>query len=219
MNDDHRTFYDNVKNGIKEECDKIDLNSNNVLALTTRLMQATSCPSVLTSTPILSTKIDRAVELVEEICGHKEKVVIMSKFKEPLYELEKLLKDYNPLRGDGDVPDEIFERNKQLFQEDNNYMVWLGTHQKSGTGITLNKASYMILIDCHWTAALTRQIEDRIHRIGSKSNVFIYRLICENTIDEVVQKAIERKEALSDFIIDDKEDQKTIDILKDYILN
>ena len=135
------------------------------------------------------------------------------------YELEKLLKEYHPLRGDGYISEDQFEKNKKLFQEDNEYMVWLGTHQKSGTGITLNKASYMILIDCPWTAAVTKQIEDRIHRIGTKNNVFIYRLICNNTIDEVVQKAIERKEALSDFVIDDKATEQTLSILKDYILN
>lgn len=219
MNDQHKEFYDAVKNGVKEEVNKINLDANNTLALTIRLLQATSCPSILTTNDIMSTKIERAIELVDEICGHNEKVVIMSRFKEPIYQLEKLLKDYHPLRGDGDLSDDEFEKNKQLFQEDNKYMVWLGTHSKSGTGITLNKASYMILLDCPWTAAFTRQVEDRIHRIGTKNNVFIYRLICNDTIDEVVQKAIERKEALADFIIDDKADDKTINILKDYILN
>ena len=219
MNDAHKEFYEAIKNGVKEEANKINLNTSNMLALTIRLLQATSCPSILTTNDIMSTKIERAVELVQEICSHNEKVVIMSRFKEPIYELEKLLKEYHPLRGDGDISEDQFEKNKKLFQEDNEYMVWLGTHSKSGTGITLNKASYMILIDCPWTAAVTKQIEDRIHRIGTKNNVFIYRLICNNTIDEIVQNAIERKEALSDFVIDDKVDDKTMNILRDYILN
>lgn len=219
MTDEHKEFYDNVKNGIKEECDKIDLKANNILSLTTRLLQATSCPSVLTNSPVKATKIERAAELVQEICSHNEKVVIMSRFREPLHELEKMLKDYHPLRGDGEVSDEIFENNKKLFQQDNKYMVWLGTHKKSGTGITLNKAAYMILIDCPWTAGNTKQIEDRVHRIGSNSPVFIYRLICNDTIDEIVEKAIERKAALSDFVIDDKADQETLDMLRDYILS
>ena len=218
MNDAHREFYEAVKNGVKEEVNKIDLNLSSTLALTTRLLQATSCPSILTTSDIMSTKIERALELVEEICGHNQKVVIMSRFKEPIYQLEKLLKDYHPLRGDGDISEDQFEKNKKLFQEDNEYMVWLGTHSKSGTGITLNKASYMILLDCPWTAAVTKQVEDRIHRIGSKNNVFIYRLVCNDTIDEVVQKAIKLKEALADFVIDDKVDDATLQILKNYIL-
>ena len=219
MNDQHREFYDAVKNGIKEEVDKINLNTTNVLSLTVRLLEATSCPSVLTTENILATKLQRAVELVEEICGHNEKVVIMSRFKEPVRLLEKMLAQYKPLLGDGDVSEDVFERNKKLFQEDNEHMIWLGTHSKSGTGITLNRASYMILIDCPWTAAVTKQVEDRIHRIGSKNSVFIYRLICINTIDEVVEKAIELKGALADFVIDDKTDEKTVQLLTDYILS
>ena len=84
MNDKHRKFYENVKDGIKEECDKIELNANNILALTTRLRQATSCPSILTSEEIMSTKIERCLDLVEEIVSQGDKVVIMSTFKEPL---------------------------------------------------------------------------------------------------------------------------------------
>ena len=56
MNDDHRQFYENVKNGVKEQCDKIELNGDNVLALTVRLIQASTCPSLLTSTPIKAFK-------------------------------------------------------------------------------------------------------------------------------------------------------------------
>ena len=66
---------------------------------------------------------------------------------------------------------------------------------------------------------VTKQVEDRIHRIGSKNSVFIYRLICINTIDEVVEKAIELKGALADFVIDDKTDEKTVELLTDYILS
>ena len=219
MNDSHKAFYESVKDGVKEECELIKLDANNVLALTTRLLQATTSPSVLTTKDIISTKIERAVELVEELCGHNEKVVIMSRFKEPIYQLEQLLKKYHPLRGDGDISDDQFQKNIKLFQEDDKYKIWLGTHQKSGTGITLNKASYMILLDCPWTAAKTKQIEDRIHRIGSKSPVFIYRLVCAGTVDEVVQEAIKTKEALSDFVVDDKCDNDTLNILKNYILS
>lgn len=217
MSESHRIFYENVKKGVKEECDKINLNPSNSLALTVRLLQASTCPQVLTTTKIDSTKIERACELVNEICTRGEKVVIMSRFKDTVNELEKLLNKYKPLRGDGEIKEDLFNKNVKLFQEDNEHLVFIGTHQKAGTGITLNRASYMILIDCPWTAAVTKQVEDRIHRIGSKNTVFIYRLICNNTIDEFVQKAIRTKEAISDFIIDKKSDENTLKILKEYL--
>ena len=217
MNPQHAKFYENVKDGVKEECDKVELNSNNILALTTRLRQATSCPSILTTENIMSTKIERCIDLVEEIVSQGDKVVIMSTFKEPLNQLYTLLKDYNPLLGTGDVSDDVFSKNVDLFQENEKYKVYLGTHSKSGTGITLNAARYLILLDTPWTQATTEQVEDRIHRVTNTEPVFIYRLICEGTIDQTVEKIVETKKAFSDFIVDDKVDQKTIDILREYI--
>jgi len=217
MSDEHMKLYESVKNGVKEDCDKIELNKNNLLAITTRLRQATSCPSVLTSQNIISSKIERCVDLVEEIVSHGDKVVIMSTFKEPVYVLQQLLSKYKPLIGTGDQDNEVVFANKDMFQEDNEHMVFIGTTEKIGTGLNLYKASYMICIDSPWTAALQEQIEDRIHRIGSNKPVFIYRLICENTIDIMVAKLLERKKAISDFIIDDIADEDTLNILRKYI--
>lgn len=217
MSDAHKAFYENVKDGVKEECDKIDLNANNVLAMTTRLRQATSCPSILTTSEILSSKIERAIDLVEEIVENGDKVVIMSTFKEPLQVLYKLLKSYNPLLGTGDLSDAEVSNNVDLFQNDSKYKVFLGTTAKCGTGITLNAASYMICIDTPWTSALQEQVEDRINRITNTKPAFIYRLICEGTIDEVVEQIIEVKQAISEFIVDDKADARAINILKNYI--
>lgn len=217
MNSLHAKFYENVKDGVKEECDKIELKANNVLALTTRLRQATSCPSILTSEDIPSSKIERCCDLVEEIVSQGDKVVIMSAFKEPVRILAELLKDYNPLCGTGDVDDSQVSANIDLFQTNPDYKVFIGTHAKMGTGVTLNAARYLILIDTPWTAAVTEQVEDRIHRVTNKEPVFIYRLICQGTVDEVVAKIIETKKAFSDFIVDDRLDESSIEILRQYI--
>ena len=219
MDDTHRKFYEAIQNGIKDECDKIELNPNNVLALSTRLRQATTCPSILTTTPILSSKIARAVDLVEEICADGDKVVIMSTFKETLNTLNELLKDYNPLLGTGDIPDDQVSKNIDLFQSDPKYKVFLGTTAKCGTGITLNAASYMICVDMPWTPALQEQVEDRINRINNTKPAFIYRLVCQNTLDEVVANILEVKQAVSDYMIDDKNDAAVLNILKNYILD
>jgi SNF2 family DNA or RNA helicase len=217
LSEEHRAFYDNVKDGVKSECDKVELNSANILALTTRLRQATSCPSVLTSTPILSSKLERAIDLVDEIVGNGDKVVIMSTFKEPVYILQEALKKYNPVIGIGDLKDSEVSNNIDLFQNEKKHKVFIGTTSKVGTGITLTSARYMICIDSPWTAALQEQVEDRIHRIGSTQPVFIYRLIADNTIDVMVSKLLEKKKAISDFIVDDANDEDTMKILRNYI--
>ena len=109
-------------------------------------------------------------------------------------------------------------KNVDKFQNENKYKVFIATSDKCGTGITLNAASYMIMIDCPWTFSLWQQVTDRIHRINNKKPAFIYNLICINTIDETVAKIISKKEAFSNYIVDDKiENDKSLAILNKYI--
>ena len=147
MSDEHKKFYDAIVNGVKDEADKVQLNANNLLALTTRLRQATACPGILTSQPIVSTKIERAAELAQELLDQGEKVVIMSIFKEPVYQLAKMLEQYNPLLGTGDIQDATVSENISKFQNDPGQKLFICTHSKCGTGVTLNAASYCIMLD------------------------------------------------------------------------
>ena len=67
MADSQKAFYENIKNGVKEEADKINLKPNIVLGMVMRLRQATACPSILTTKSVPSAKIDRVCDLCEEI--------------------------------------------------------------------------------------------------------------------------------------------------------
>ena len=219
MEDDQNDFYNNIVEGIVEQVDRVNIRPNNILSLVVRLRQATACPWVLTSEDIPSAKIDRAVELTEEIVGGEDKVIIFSVFKDPLYKLKDLLKDYNPVMLTGDNSDNEVEEAKNIFQNNDSCKVMLATTQKAGTGLTLTAASYAIFIDTPWTAAEFEQAQDRIHRIGATKNVTIYELITEGTIDERVHEIVKTKEAISDFIIDDKITNESYNALKDFILD
>lgn len=204
MDDTQQKFYTDVKRGIKDQVDKVRLTPSNLLSMVTRLRQATTCPSVLTSENISSAKIDRVISLAKEIIESESKVVIFSVFKETVYRLQEALKKYNPLIGTGDISDEEISNNIDKFQTDNDSKVFIGTFSKCGTGITLTAANYMICVDSCWTAAQNLQAEDRIHRIGSKQPVFIYYLITNNTIDMHVYDIVQDKSIISDYVVDDK---------------
>lgn len=217
LNDDQKLFYENIKNGIKDQVDKVELKTATILSMVTRLRQATALPSILTSENISSTKVDRCCELAEEIIGNGDKVVIFSTFKDTLQPIYERLSKYNPTINTGDTKDEIIAQNIEDFQNSDNSKVFLCTWQRMGVGITLTRASYAIFLDTPWTAAVYQQAQDRIHRIGSKQPVIIYNLICKDTIDERVKEIVDDKEALSDYIIDDKVSKKSLDSLKKYI--
>lgn len=217
MNPTQSVFYNNIKEGIVNQVDKVDMSTAGILSLVARLRQATECPSVLTTENIKSEKVLRAVDLVEQIVSNNEKVVVFSTFKETLNVLSEELKHYNPLLCTGDIKDSIINDNITMFQNDNEHMVMLATTSKMGTGVTLNRASHAIFVSNPWTAADCQQCEDRIHRIGSKQPVFIHYLICNGTIDQRVDELVHDKGAISDYVIDDILEERTIDSLRKYI--
>ena len=205
MSDAHRKFYEAVKEGVKEEADRVELKSGNLLALTTRLRQATACPAILTTQDILSSKLERCIEIVEDLVSQGEKVVILSTFKEPVYQLAKLLEKYKPLVVTGDVGDQVAFSRMDQFQNDPNSKLLIGTHQKMGAGFTLNAASYMICIDTPYTYSSFSQSTDRIWRVTNTRPAFITVLICEDSVDERVADIVENKKELADFLVDGKE--------------
>lgn len=195
-------FYENIKNGVIDEADKVELKPAALLSMITRLRQATSCPAILSSADIESSKINRACDLVDQMLSNNEKVVIFSAFKETLNVLNEKLKNYNPLLCTGDIKDSIINENIDKFQNSSEYKVMLATTAKMGTGITLTAATNEIFIDCTWTQAQNLQCEDRIYRIGSKQPVFIYYLWNNDTVDLRVKDIVDGKEAISDFVVD-----------------
>lgn len=215
MEDDQKKFYDDIKNGIIKDVDKVDMSATTVLSLVGRLRQATACPSILTSEKITASKIERACDLVEEITENGDKVVVFSVYKETLNVLYNKLGKYSPLLCTGDVKDEEVSKNIDAFQNNDTNMVMLATTAKMGTGVTLTRASYAIFIDTPFTYADYLQCQDRVHRVGTKKPVFIYNLICEGTVDEHVREIVEGKQSISDFVIDNK--VNNIDSLRKYI--
>lgn len=202
MDEVQQKFYEAIKEGVKEEADKIVLKAGNLLALTTRLRQATACPGILTSQPVESIKVNRAFEYIEEIVSQGEKVVVFSMFKDPIHQLAAKLTKYRFSVNTGDTPDEVAFQNMQRFQEDPSEQVFLGTFGKCGTGFTLNSSMYLICIDTPYTFSLFEQGYQRIHRISNTRPAFIKVLVCSNTIDERVQKIVETKKELGEYLVD-----------------
>ena len=204
MDEEQQKFYEAIKEGVKEEADRIELKPGNLLALTTRLRQATACPSVLTSQDIESIKVNRAFEYIEELCSQGEKVVVFSMFKEPLHVLASKLGQFRFSLNTGDVPDSLAFQNMTRFQEDPKEQVFLGTFGKCGTGFTLNSAMYLICIDTPYTFSLFEQGYQRVYRINNERPAFVKVLVCSETIDDRVQQIVETKKELGEYLVDGK---------------
>ncbi|SOV75620.1 DNA helicase, putative [Plasmodium sp. gorilla clade G3] len=87
------------------------------------------------------------------------------------------------------------ERQKIIkrFSKDENIFVFLLSTKAGGVGLNLIAANHVILMDQDWNPHNDRQAEDRVHRLGQKNEVFIYRLCCKNTIEEAILKCNKAK--------------------------
>ena len=204
MSPEHQKFYEAIKAGVKEEADKIELNTNNLLALTIRLRQATSCPNILTTQEIESSKVLRACEIASDILDQNEKVMILCNFIESAKLLSNKLSAYNPSLCTGEQESSYISDQVDKFRFTSDHNLLIGTHAKMGTGLSMPECHYMILLDQPFTSAQQKQSEDRIYRIVSDQPVFIKVLLCKNTYDERVRDIVDTKQDLSDFIVDDK---------------
>lgn len=221
-------FYKEVKEGIKNQVDKVRLIPKSIRAMTTRLRQATVLPDILSSHDIPSAKIDWTCERVEEIVSSGNKVVIFSTYKEPVYKLQKLLSEYKPLIATGDQSDSEIATVNEMFQNDIEHKVVVGTWSKVGTGLDWNKAPYLIFLDTPYTQGAFDQCCARISRIGTTSKTMVYVLVSrfpdqedenKKTIDEVVQDILLKKSLISNYVVDDELPDEYLEDMRKYILD
>ncbi|MNE63176.1 hypothetical protein D3C80_1585120 [compost metagenome] len=67
--------------------------------------------------------------------------------------------------------------------------------------MNLTEADYVFLLDPWWNPAVEQQAIDRAHRIGQKKNVFIYKFITKNSVEEKILNLQKRKRSLSNSLI------------------
>ena len=139
-------------------------------------------------------------EVLEEIGD--EKVIIFTRWKEDQRVVQKvaggLRRPYRCLSG------ETRDRGKviQDFQEDAGVKVLISNISVGGYAVTLTASAYAIYYSLNFALTDWLQSQDRIHRVGQTRMCQYIPLLCKNTIDEYVHKALEKKVDLSTSIVD-----------------
>jgi superfamily II DNA or RNA helicase len=168
-----------------------------------RLRQAALHPGLIDKKRVKedSAKLDlllpQLVELFEE--GHK--VLVFSQFTSFLAILrrrldkEKIEHEYL----DGSTRDR--QARVERFQNDPGCKLFLISMKAGGLGLNLTAAEYVYLLDPWWNPAVEAQAIDRAHRIGQTRQVFAYRIIARDTVEEKVLALQNTKRDLADAII------------------
>ncbi len=154
-----------------------------------------------------SAKFDVLRIKVQTLVEQKEKVIIFSQFTSMLEIIRSWLSEEKIktfyLDGATNNRQELIDEFEK--SEDGVFLISLKT---GGVGLNLVSCHYMFIYDPWWNPASENQAADRIYRIGQKNNVFIYRLITKNTIEEKVLELKEKKQKIATTIFSDLNSEK-----------
>jgi SNF2 family DNA or RNA helicase len=143
-----------------------------------------------------SGKWDLFKELLDESLDSGQKVVVYSQFAEMVRIIAADLEQ----DGIGHVVLTGASRNRgqliETFNTDPACRVFVGSLKAGGTGIDLVAGSVVIHYDRWWNAAREDQATDRVHRIGQRRGVQVFKLVTLGTLEEKVSAIIEKKRQL-----------------------
>jgi len=142
-----------------------------------------------------SSKLEMFLELVDELLAEGRKILVFSQFTSMIdimkEEFDKLGVKYSTLTGSTKNRDEVIEE----FKTKTN--IFLISLKAGGVGLNLTEADTVIHYDPWWNIAAQNQATDRAYRIGQNKNVFVYKLVVKNTIEEKIIELQNKKAKLS----------------------
>jgi non-specific serine/threonine protein kinase len=104
---------------------------------------------------------------------------------------------------DGSTSPQERQRAIENFQNKDESRVFLISLKAGGVGLNLTAADYVYIVDPWWNPAVEQQAIDRTHRIGQTKNIFAYRMICKDTIEDKILQLQDRKRILAKELIAD----------------
>ncbi len=214
METEQRKIYDAYRNTYRNKIlgaideQGIDKSQLTILQGLMKLRQICDSPAILNEEekfPNHSIKLEELTrEITENIGEHK--ALVFSQFLGMLGLIKEKLKAEN-------IPFEYFDgstsspdRQKAIenFQNNDSCRVFLISLKAGGVGLNLTAADYVYIVDPWWNPAVEQQAIDRTHRIGQTKNIFAYRMICVDTIEDKILQLHEKKKSLAKDLISDE---------------
>jgi superfamily II DNA or RNA helicase len=174
-----------------------------VLEALLRLRQAACHPGLLDPARAQepSAKLDFLLPQLAEVLDAGHKALVFSQFTSFLAILRQRLDEQHIPYAylDGRTRDRA-ERVAR-FQTDPACNLFLISLKAGGLGLNLTAAGYVYLLDPWWNPAVEAQAIDRAHRIGQTRQVFAYRIVAKDTVEEKILLLQQSKRQLADAIV------------------
>jgi len=186
-----------------------------ILSGLTRLRLIANHPLIVDNTFIHgSGKYIEVMRSIENLLAEGHKVLIFSQFVKYLNlfadEFKKREQPFSYLTG------KVAGKERQNvingFQSAQENKLFLISLKAGGLGLNLTEADYVFILDPWWNPAFERQAINRAHRIGQVKNVFVYKFITRDTVEEKILKLQHKKSDLAGMFINDNNPLKNLTV-------
>ena len=161
---------------------------------------------------VSTTKLDALKDILEDyVIDGGKKLVVFAAFIPEVKAIIDLAKKVLPRTKKavaiyGAIKKEDRGEIVRQFQEDPNTVLFIGQIDTAGTGITLTAADTCVYYSKTYNYATYEQSLSRIHRIGQRNICTYIDLVVERTVDEMITKALRKKEDMAKTIVDNWKD-------------
>lgn len=204
MTDDQRNWYEKIKQEFFDETlnDPDSWSSVAIFRLFSRL-QAVICGYIRHNGKTIDIDNDR-LELLQEVLFriNASHIIVWAKYH---YCVDKICDMLTEEYGEGmvfpycgSISDKKRQENLENWRNNGKFLVC--TQSLASHGLTLTESSHAIFYADGFKYSERLQSEDRIHRIGQTVSPTYITLVCRNSIDTRIQRALANKSnVLSDF--------------------
>lgn len=143
-----------------------------------------------------SSKATRMLEIIEQAKEEGRKVIVFSFYLDVIEKISSLLGNQCTEPINGSVTP---VRRQEIIDEFDNApagKVLVSQIIAGGTGLNIQSASVVIFCEPQLKPSIENQAISRAYRMGQARNVLVYRLLCDNTIDERIMEMLAEKQAV-----------------------
>ena len=149
-----------------------------------------------------SSKAQRLKEIVEQVKDDGRKIIVFSFYLDTIRKLYEYFHEISmfPITGSVNVNkrQEIIDE----FEKAPAGSMLIAQITAGGTGLNIQAASVAAIAEPQIKPSIENQAISRAYRMGQTRNVLVYRLLCENSIDEKMTQRLEEKQREFDAFAD-----------------
>jgi SNF2 family DNA or RNA helicase len=209
MTDDQHSLYEEKMSAARNLAVSEKANDMSILAAIGRLRQIANHPQLIHEEDTdecnydfrMSGKTMAIFSQMETVRGTKHKVLLFSEYVSFLNiiakEMDRRGWKYEILTGETKNREQVINR----FSNDENIQFFLISLKAGGVGLNLTCADYVFLLNPWWNKAAEEQAISRVHRIGQKHPIFVYRFVTRNTLEEKILLLQDHKQSLIESVM------------------